>query len=304
VTRVEWYPPDGGPTLEIRTGRDARYRLHDLLGVAGVPVEIASQAAPGQRGATLTGYDPIPRVVTAIVDIRARSIEEAEVERARMAGLLALSLDPFLPPAEGVLRVYRSDSLPPVEVFAVPQGEAPRRSGRVGVNVWRYEIDWWCGYPYWRHVTPQRVTLRQANGAGLRAPLRAPLRALGSNVEQTIAVPAEHVSVSPLIRMHGEFTTGRAVLKTDRGETVATLQVNGAVPAGAYVELNTRQGNKSATLVAVDGSRTDVMGRIDLSVSDFSRWRLRRGAQRVAFEANVNASGWAELLYHPELAGI
>lgn len=297
MTAVEYTPPLG-EAVEFLTGRDVPYRLLGLDGIGPVAVGAISRKSPGQVGVTAIDVLVPPRVIVLQSLIQAASLTDLWPVRAALSR--ALVVEPALasatdPYALGRLRIRDRVGSPDLEVGCIPQSVAmPMPAGNVGIAV--ADVEFFAPQPWWESLYESQLVFSSTEG-GLEWPVEWPLEFETNNVEQE-AVNEGDVTAPVTMRLYGELTTPRMTNVT----TGEAIEVTGPVAAGEYLEIITAFAGKRVELVAADGTRTNAMDRLNLDVADF--WRLRPGSNTVRFEATVNTSGVALLLWRSRYSGI
>jgi hypothetical protein len=297
-TRLEFYPADGGDALIFTTGPAAPLKLVSMGGLGPVTVQPLTVKTPGQSGQTLLDVIVPPRVVTAVGQLQAADL--AALWPMRAAFCRALVRQPVRPGETqtlGVLRIVR-DGSPSLELDVVPLSSAvPAPKSSVGILP--VDVEFEAPYPNWREIADALLAFVASGGWSFGeggTVIEFPLEMPSNNIEQE-AINAGDVDAPVLIRMYGEATTVRMLNETT-GETIEILTT---LAAGEYVEIDTSPGKKAVTLVS-GGVRSDLMAALNLSLADF--WTLRPGSNMVKFEADVNTSGSAEILWRQRYSGI
>lgn len=297
MTVVRWQPALGEP-VEFRAGRAVPYRLLSLDGIGPVASAPIARRSPGQIGETAVDVLVPPRVVSAQLLVQAESREALWPLRAALARALvtepAIS-DTYDVYSLGRLRVLERIGSPDLELKCIPRSvHLPAPAG--GVGFVHSDVEFYAPMPWWESLYESQLWFGSGE-AGLGWPVEWPVEFASNNVEQE-ATNEGDVRAPVTMRLHGEMTTARLT----NVETGAALEVTGAIEADEYIEVSTAYGQQRVELVEADGTRTNVMDRLNLSIADF--WQLLPGANTVRFEATVNTSGRALLLWRSRYSGI
>lgn len=287
--KLVWFPADGGPSIDLN---DGPYLLGRIAGLSYLPASPVSERGPSQLGATLLDSVVTERVIDFTL------LASGETDQETWENRNALSRAFLILPNEskverGILRIERGGSLPVLETEAVPRS-GPIESDRLGHNIY-YDIELLCPDPFFRETADSNVTMQQAGG--FQFPVQHPFEMVAFNLEAEIINNGD-IAVPLRIRLYGEATSPRLTNIT----TGKAIEVTGAVAAGEYVEINTGFGKKSIELVAADGTRSNIMGRLNLAFDDF--FKLQRGANTIRFSAASNISGKAVVDWRQQYAGI
>jgi hypothetical protein len=308
---VEWYAPNEEQPLTFKGGVDSRFRLQEIDGLGPVDVKDVSVKSPGQAGVTRVDSSVPPRVVTltglvqGVADdeeVSSKHYVPADRHELLWAARAELSRHLVAAPIRrgatlemGRLRVYRAGVLPPLEVDALPQSVSlPSPKGVV--DTVPFDVEFFAPSPYWREAADAQLLFQQAGGEEF--PLQFSIDIASNNIQQEVSNLGD-VDAPIIARMYGDVTDAR-IMNLTTGET---LEVTGNIPATHYVEVSTGFGDKRIELVTIaDGTRASNMDRLNLALDDF--WALRPGVNLVKFEASVNTSGRAELLWRQRYSGI
>lgn len=297
--RLEYVSADRSITISFDPNAESGpyMLLSNPRGIIRQPSSALSRRAPSQRGSTLTDILIGERSIPISVAILAAS--DSEYWNRREALVDALVVEPKDVtggvPAAGYLKLYRPGGLPTLQIPVVPDN-SPQEAGRPDPFSLIVDIEFKANQAYWEEEVQQSVQLAQAVG-GFTFPMTFPFSPVSNNVQQTI-VNAGNVATPILGRMYGGFTNGRLTNVT----TGEVLTYTGVVAAGDYIEIDTSFGRKRVEQVTAAGVRTNVMQNITVTTSKF--WQLRRGPNVIKFDADVNPSGSAVVLYQQRYAGV
>jgi hypothetical protein len=293
-TKLEWYPSGGGSSILFTTGPDAVYRLLSADGIGPIGIEAQSIKSPGETGETAVDVIVPPRVVTIQALIQAPDADTLWTRRAALAR--AVVKQPTRLGEEIALGQLRLtlDGRPPLYLDAmVRSASLPRAAGQHVLAA--ADLEFLAPYPYWKELSDSLLYFTTDAG-GFEWPVEMGFEMTSNNVQQEVDNLGD-VDAPPLFRIYGEATTVRMINDT----TGETIEVTGSLAANEYLEIQTRFGAKSITLVGPGGS-SSAMDRLNLDAADF--WTLRPGLNIVRFEADVNVSGHAEMLWRQRYSGV
>lgn len=291
----EWYPANGDPKLTFKW--DTPIRMVSSDGLTHADTSGVDVKAPGQYGSTLVDVLLNPRKVSFTLVAEGANMSALMTLRAKLArAFLTLPKRRALAIPQGYLRCIRESPTfpapPVVDLFGIPI--ASPQVTQHGPHALTADIDLYCPYPFWQDIE-ERVVPMVASG-GFQWPLEFPLEMTSFNTTLVIDNIGD-VPAPILIRLYGDATTMRLRnLTTDE-----QIEVSGNVAAGQYIEIQTEFGQKSITLVN-GATRTSIFDRLNLAKADFF-W-LEPGVNSIAFEANVNVSGYANVIWRPRYAGV
>jgi hypothetical protein len=298
VTALVWTPPSG-EAIEFRSGRAAPYRLISLDGIGPMSVGPIVRKSPGQIGETAVDVMVPSRVV--VVQTLLQAIDRHELWNVRAALSRALVSEPAYGSDVttyplGRLRMTERVDQPDLELLCIPRSSslpAPRAS----VGLVSADIEFFAPQPWWQSLYDEQLNFG-SGAAGLEFPIEFDIEFLSNNVEQE-AVNEGDVRAPVTWRVYGEVTTPKLTNVT----TGEAIEVTGDVESDEYLEITTEFGGKRVEIVnTTTGARTNAMNRLNLSIADF--WQLLPGANVVRFEAAVNTSGHALLLWRSRYSGI
>ena len=270
-----------------------------LVGMTGESDPLSAPsgvASPRQIGQTPTAIRVGPRTLDLQVGIIGRS----EAERAvYLADLIAAwtAVPPVVgrAPVPGTLR-YEQPGRPTVEIGAVPNGGPNESFMDETRQMAVYDLSLWCPDPRWFVLDSTLVDLQDEFG-GFWFPLTFPFE---MDTAQTggYVLNQGNTIASLVLRMHGEFTTGRIVNDT----TGELIEVTGLVDPGDYVEVSTAFGQKYVRLYHPDGSWENILDRYNLTNSTF--FQLPIGETLLRFEADDLVDGYAEAEFVAAYSGV
>ena len=294
-TTLIWTPANGDG--DMLWGPDFPYRLHDVEGLENTLSSVTMIKSPSQLGETPVDVMVPPRVIT--VQLRLLEADMESYWNARR--VLSRALTQPQPrgnsvPKLGTLRVLR-EGLPAFDIDASPRSSPQITPSGVGFPGGVADIELVCPYPYFREAVDSERTMETA-GAGFEFSVQFPVESESNNIEQTI-VNAGDVPAPIRARLYGDATTVR-LRNVTTGEV---FEVTGNVPATHYIEVNTEFGAKSVELVTIaTGARVNAMDRLNLNMADL--WQLQPGSNQVLFEADLNPSGRATVVWRQRYDGI
>lgn len=279
-TEIVWAPAVGSSLTFATNAMD--YLLLTWDGTGPVGAQALTAKGPGQPGSSALDTVVPSRIVSAqglllgddpasLWDLRAAVASAMAAEPVPSGGSLAL----------GLLTFKRGNSLPDVEIDAIPNSIALPGSDTVGVGYQVTDMEWFCPYPFWRATTDTTVTITSpstptavANGGDALCP--------------------------PLIRIYGDLTLV-TVTNLTTGEA---FQIGGQIPSGQYVEIDTTPGAKSVELV--NGSvRTNWMDQLNIATD--ALFSLAVGSNSVSWTAGATGGSGARqvvFVYRPRTRGI
>jgi hypothetical protein len=289
----EWFPPHGGTPVVFGAG--LQMRIVKMTGLSQSRASVATARAPGQYGETMTDVTIAGRVIGFTAVVECRGLAAALVVRDTLVRAFSvIPRGPVAPQAEGTLRVHREDyGLPTLDIVGIPR-DSPQIE-QEGPNYLSVDVDIECPYPYFMATSDTELTLESAGGFVF--PIEFPFDIPTYNITQEIVNPG-NVPAPVVMRLYGAATNPRLKNVT----TGETMQVNGDIPAGQYVEIDTRFGRKDAALVNSLGVRQPAIAMLSLPNLDF--WWLRPGVNVITFEADSNTSGRATLAYRARYSGL
>lgn len=291
--RMEYYPAGGDAAL-VFNDTGSRLLVTEAQGLSEAGIAPVTVASPGQYGETATDIVVSPRAITLSIAYAGNGYGDAVAQRSLVARAF-FSAPPRRgdAPAMALLRCYPQDRSP-VELQVIPShGPAVEE---VGPGAWRAEVELTAPYPFWREVDERFVRLEQVGGFVFPVifPQAFPAYEAQQDVQNTGNVP-----VGVLMRLYGNVTVPRLRNLT----TGEVLEISGAVPAGSYIEIDTRFGHKLVELVDSIGVRTRIMSRLNLARADF--WQILAGTNTIRFEADIVTPGAAAVFFwRPESSGI
>lgn len=294
MSRTLLWTPSVNPAVTIESVREP-FVLVGLWGESDTLAAPSGVQSPRQYGQTATGV----RIGGRTLDLQVGIVGATEAAREEsLAELIAAWADQ--PPTIGerpVLGTIRYDKPGQVPLFiaALPNG-GPKQSFMDETREMAvYDCSLWCPDPRWSVEEDVTVDLTNEFG-GFTFPFSMPFYMESFNTGGIVENPGSAPS-SLLIRLWGEFTTGRLIDHYAERQ----IEVTGEVAAGDYVEISTAFGNKYVTLVEADGTRTNILGRYNLETSTFLQ--IPPGETFLRFEADDNVSGFAQVFFRPMFAG-
>lgn len=288
--KVLWFPADGSGSIELTADP---YLLGRIAGLSPIPATPVTQRGPAQLGSSLLDTVITERVIDMTVLVSGSTSDQAWQNRNALsrAFLTLPTVDNKV--EKGILRIERGGALPALEAEAVLR-RGPEESDNPRLNV-HCDIELLCPDPFFREIADRNFILQ--TGGGFQFPVQHPFEMVSLNVEAEIINNGD-IPVPIRVRLYGECTAPRLTNVT----TGKAIEVTGAVAAGDYVEINTGFGKKSIELVKPDGTRTNIMSRLNLSVDDF--FTLKKGSNIIKFSAPTNVSGKAIVDWRQQYAGI
>lgn len=283
---------DGSEAITFDIG--GPYYLLGVQGLSSTSAEPVTVKAPGKVGERAFDSLVSGRTVSLQIEVNSDDIPTHWADRERLTR--AMAAEPLRDPGDafglGELRLYRGDAV----VLALPAfpRQAPADTN-ISPIVTRFDCELFAPDPYWRELVERVSTLETA--IGFTWPLTFPLTMPTNNTEITVANLGQ-VATPLVVRWYGDLE-GPRLTNESTGEV---LEFTTAVAADEYLEVSTEHGNKYAELVDPAGTRTNVMGDLNLAMADFF-W-LRPGEVRLRFEAAVNNSGRAIVTYRQRYAGV
>lgn len=289
--KLEWIPASGEAPVVLSKHP---YRVISMDGFGGTEASPMTERGPGQIGASLVDSSVGERVMSLGMHVYGADAEDILRNRHLLSrAFVVLPTEPGHDPERGILRVTRDGSLPIVEIEAVPRRSPQSALTSSVVSVCDIEV---LGPdPFFRELTDRNVRLE--GEGGFQFALEHPFEMVALNIEAELLNEGD-IPVPIRVRLFGECTAPRLTNVT----TGEAIEVTGAVAAGDYIEINTGFGLKAIELVAADGTRTNAMDRLNLSVADF--FKLRRGSNVLRFSAASNVSGKAIVDWRQQYAGI
>lgn len=294
--RLEYTSPRGDKVVFDPNAIDGPYLLMPTpRGMASNSSDVKGRKSVQQTGETATDLEVSSKSVSAEVIVLGNTPEEYWQRRKDLTRALAMEPMTTLQekPAPGTLRLMRP-GLPDLEMQVFPE-DSPQEAGRPDRMSAGMDMEFRAMRPFWRDIGLSQAVMEQ-DGAGFTMPNEFPMEMAANDVQQTISNEGD-LSTPITVKMFGEFTNGRLINLT----TGDYLEYLGTVAQGEHVEVTTEFGEKTATLVAGDGSRTNAMGSMNLTDSVF--WMLAPGDQEVLFEADTNISAYATMTYRQRYGG-
>lgn len=292
IYKLRYRSPRGDEVVLDPRAVDGPYFLVSTTGLMASAAEPGTRAGPGQPGTTLTSIRVRHKVITAQIAIFGATEDEYWDRRRTLVD--ALNFQPATnDPVPGTLLVERINK-PVLQIPVVPQ-DSPRETGKTDAKGVLVDIEFYAASPYFQSLSQLSVTLE--SDGGFEFPLEHPWESIANQIEQEIVNPG--TVRSPITAtMFGDFTNGRLINLTT-GETISYI---GQVQDGDRVVITTAYGNKRATHIDSVGVETNAMSNLDLTTTDF--WELLRDINNVKFEADLNPSGSARIVWRPRYGGL
>lgn len=288
-------PANGAAAINIQS-QSGPYALISMEGESDTLTEPTGVRSPRQIGQTPTSVRVGGRTITLQVGI----IGSTEAERAvYLKALIAAWTDapPIIgrAPSVGSLS-YAQPGRSTYLIGAMPAG-GPRETFVDDTREMAiYECDLWCPDPRWMASSSTTVDLQNEFG-GFWFPIEFPF-SMDAFVTGGYVLNTGNTTSSLVLRMYGEFTTGRIV----NDSTGELIEVTGLVDAGDWIEVSTAFGAKYVRLYHPDGSWENALDRYNLETSTF--FQLPTGETLLRFEADDLVDGYAEAVFTPAMSGV
>lgn len=298
MRKATWTPDPEQNAETLIFGPRPPYAFVDIGGHLDSEATPSGVGAPRQMGETFQGVTVGPRVITLTIGLVGESPSELVALRRQVAH--AFTDEPALyaeTPKLGTLR-FEDDGADVLEIDAAPRGGLKLVSRDATREMEVYDVELYCPDPRWRSPGDLTYSFEEiASGGGLELPFELPFEMPSTNSALLILNPGS-VSTPVIVRVYGEVTNPRVI----NGLTNEVLALQGTIESGQYVEIDTSFGHKGATLVEADGTRSNALPMLDLTVSVF--WSLRPGLQAVLFESDSNVDGFVDLFYRPRYMAV
>lgn len=291
-----YFPIRGTP---ITLGSDS-YPLRNYLGTGNTLVQPQSQKAPFQKGVSYLNADVNPRTIVISLRLKAKTLEEMNLLKRTLASkLVAEPVRVGVAPL-GILRFFR-DGAETLEINAVPVASPDFIPVSVKGNIVDAEIEFFCPLPYWRSIIENSHEFESAGEALFPSEiggLEFPFEFLSGDLEVEIDNNSD-VEVPVRARIFGEVDTFRMI-----NETIdETLEIEGVIEEGDFIEVNTSFGEKSVIYHYGDtGEEESVFERVSLAAADF--WQLIPGVNQVRFEFDSITTGSGRIFWRERRAGV
>jgi hypothetical protein len=295
VRTLLWTPAAGDP-LEIKSQAEP----HVLVKLAGESNTLAAPvgtASPRQIGLTPLGVVVGGRTLELEVGI----VGATEAAREEALALLIAAWTATPPrigerPDLGTV-TYTKPGQEPLTIEAIPAGGPTEAFMDDTREMAVYECSLWCPDPRWRFATGEVAIDVTVIFGGFTFPLSFPTYFEVMTIGGEVVNPG-NTSSALRIRFHGEFTGAARVINDTTGEQI---EVTGGLSADQFIEVSTEFGAKYVTLHDADGTTSNALDRYNLTTSTF--FQLPQGTSFLRFEADDNATGYAEVFYTPALSG-
>lgn len=288
--RLIWYPPNGDDGIELTSDP---YVLQRIQGLTSVPASPRTERGPGQIGATPIDTLISERVIDMTVLVAGSTDQDIwEFRNSLARAFVALPTEDGSVEV-GTLRIERASGLPLLEIAAQPRS-TPEENDQLS-HFSLCDIELLCPDPFFKEIADHVVRLETEGG--FEFPVEHPFEIIAFNVEAEVTNGGD-IPVPITARLYGECDTPRLTNVT----TGESIEVEGTVDAGDYVSIQTGFGLKSIELVHPDGTRENIMDRLNLAEADF--FRLARGVNVLRFSAATNTSGNAIVNWREQYAGI
>lgn len=294
--RVTWYPPTGDDPIIFDDGLDPAqpYKLSFYDGVSSTLSAPVTNKAPGQQGTTLRDVDVNQRTIQLGLFFQEQThVAFLELRRRLSRAMATLPRRSLQQAASGLLVFDRDPALPIVQIPAVPL-DSPRYQSRMA-----FEEDALCEFvcPQPWFESQQEYSFTLASGGGFYFPMSFPLYMVSSNVVYT-ATNLGDVWNPWVARIYGEVDAPK-IKNLTTGES---LELNGNVPSGYYLEIDVEWGQKRIEFVFPDSTRQNAMDRVKVGTSRF--WEMRPADNEILFEANAINGGFVTFTYRRRFGGI
>lgn len=303
-TILQYFPPVGD-ALNFTTGTGAAFRIQRVEGLEPVQATPILIKSPNQPGSTAVDVSIPGRVVTVSGIIHDNDDQGLNFPAGEGNSLLwynrslmtrALAQQPTRLGEDitlGRLR-FAPAGQQPLEVVCIPRSVSISRPA--ATQDWAlFDIEFFAPDPYWRETADTEILFTAAGG--FEWSLEFSLEMPSNNVEVEIDYLGD-VDAPILATLEGDITTARLKNLTYS----ETLEIEGNLPATKQWEVSTEFGNKYIDEITISGgARVNALDKIDLNLADF--WVLRPGINVVKFEADVNVSGSAKIVYRSRFSG-
>lgn len=250
----------------------APYHLYQWEGLGEVEADIQTSKSPFQNGETYIDTQLRSRHMTFSFTIRGK--DEAEVaERRRFISNLFNPLNGL-----GILEYIDTTGIKQIKAVSTSLPFYPDGSENRGGQFQKCMVNLVAPNPFWRDADAITVRLEDYVGAfsfpfsfDASFAVRGDLGTITNN---------GHTPTPLKITFYGEAINPQ-ITKMNTGET---LRINRTIPAGWKLIVTTDFDNQSAMIVAPDGTITNAMGYIDLSVN-WSFFMLDVGENSLNFVA-------------------
>lgn len=269
VSNLITYTNSRGESISLT--RDGSFRLLDFQGTGKVDLEIQTQKAPFQDGATY---------IDSLVEPRPLSIEVGvfgsdTIDLNNKKRLLASVFNPKL--GEGILRYEYEGGVKEINAIPEHSPDFPTGSGNINQRFQRVFLDFICPNPFWLSITESTEPMAAWIG-GLSFPLRLATKFSERGTRRKIVNDGD-VAVPIEITMKGNVTNPIITNST----TSEFIKVNKTLSQDEKLIINTAFGKKRVEIEDVNGLRTNVFHYIDLDSSFFS---LVQGENIIEYNAD------------------
>lgn len=297
---VEYFPPNGEAPLVF--GYSPPYGLRSIGGLGSNLASPVGVQGPGQRGISLVDTSISERVIPVGIDVIAADASNETFWGLRSALQRACVVEPVPfgeTPRMGLLRFHREDVDLVLELDVFPRNSP--QYVREGIWDVAADLEFVAPFGYPRETEDRFFNVAGSGGFEFAPDIEHP--AAGFEMPTyNVTVPVTNggdVRTPIKVRLYGSLTD--PILYNDT--TGKSIRYVGSIANTEYVEIHTSYGEIYAEKVVIaTGVRTNVMGNINHSLSEF--WELAIGENVVRLGASVNVGGYANVYWRQRYGGV